>query len=98
MVVTTGRLLKHGGRVHCRIASHRGVPPHVARVDPVPVPGAGVDLEADVVEGFAVLLPLRQRDDHRAHVLAVERVRVVQVDEVLRVAGELFCEHNERLI
>ncbi len=70
-----------------RLGSHRCVPPHVSRVDPVVVPRAGVHLEPDVVEGLAVLLLLREGDYHRADVLAVERVGVVEVDKVLRVAG-----------
>ena len=61
------------------------MPPHVRGVDPVDVVRYGVDLEADVPERLSVDLPLRQGDDEGADVLAVERVRVAKVDQVLGV-------------
>ncbi len=63
------------------------MPPHVSGVDPVDVVGDGVDLESDVPERLPVDLPLRQGDDEGADVLAVERVRVAKVDQVLRVGS-----------
>ena len=58
--------------------TYRVVPLHVDLVDAPDAEVALVDLEADGVLALAlpVLLPLHQRDDHRAASLVVVRVRI----------------------
>ena len=56
--------------------TNRVVPLHVDLVDALDAEVALVDLEADGVLALAPLLPLHQRDDHRAARLVVVRVRI----------------------
>ena len=56
--------------------SYRVVPLHVGLVDALDAEVALVDLEPDGVLALAPLLPLHQRDDHRAARLVVVRVRI----------------------
>ena len=59
------------GHITCRV-----VPLHVHLVDVPDAEVALVDLEADGVLALALLLPLHQRDDHRAVRLVVVRVGI----------------------
>ena len=64
-------LLAPPGHITCRV-----VPLHVHLVDVPDAEVALVDLEADGVLALALLLPLHQRDDHRAVRLVVVRVGI----------------------
>ena len=59
---------------------------------------AFVDLEADGIFALTLLLLLQQRDHHRAVLLRVERVRVAEVDEELRVRRERAWNGGTRLV
>ena len=62
--------------------TYRVVPLHVEFVDAPDAEVAAVDLEPDGVLALALLLPLHQRDDHRAARLVVVRIGIFGDEQI----------------